>query len=105
MNTDTTMTIKRFALLSTLALSLMSAGCASSAASGSNTAQPEDPPQAVKTTATPAGSKSAQVPRVQECGVVAISSPPKYVCGGKVYTATQLAKIRNDEAKKYQSGQ
>jgi hypothetical protein len=45
------------------------------------------------------------VPRVQDCGIIAISSPPKYVCGGKVYTATQLAKLRNEEAKKYQSGQ
>ncbi len=41
---------------------------------------------------------------VQDCGIVAISSPPKYACGGKVYTAFQLAKIRGEQAQKYQSG-
>jgi hypothetical protein len=104
MNSNTI--LKRFALVSALALGLMSAGCASSTAMSSNAAQPVDPPQAaLKPTAPPAGSQTAQVPRVQDCGIIAISSPPKYVCGGKVYTATQLAKLRNQEAKKYQSGQ
>ncbi len=43
-------------------------------------------------------------PVVQDCGIVAISSPPKYACGAKVYTAFQLAKMRADNAQKYQSG-
>lgn len=101
MNSKTT--LKRFALVSTLALGLMSAGCASSASSSSSAADPADPPAA--TLKTTAKAQTTSAPRVQDCGIIAISSPPKYVCGGKVYTATQLAKIRNDEAKKYQAGQ
>ena len=93
----------RFALISTLALGLTCTGCASSASSSSRAVDPADPPAAaLKTTAS---TQTTAVPRVQDCGVVAISSPPKYVCSGKVYTATQLAKVRNDQAKKYQSGQ
>ena len=33
-------------------------------------------------------------PRVQNCGIVGISSPSKYVCDGKVYTSFELAKLR-----------
>ena len=33
-------------------------------------------------------------PRVENCGVVSISSPSKYVCDGKVYTTFELAKLR-----------
>ena len=101
MNSKTT--LKRFALVSTLALGLVSAGCASSASSSSSATDPADPPAA--TLKTTAKAQTTSVPRVQDCGIIAISSPPKYVCGGKVYTATQLAKSRNDEAKKYQAGQ
>jgi hypothetical protein len=54
--------------------------------------------------AGPANQNASRAPRVQDCGVVAISSPPKYACEGKVYTSMQLAKLRNDEARKYQSG-
>ncbi len=53
---------------------------------------------------TPGGSGAASAPRVQNCGVVAISSPPKYACNGKVYTALELERLRLDEAKKYRSG-
>ena len=49
-----------------------------------------------------AGSK--QIPRVEDCAIVAISSPTKYACNGKVYTSFQLAKLRLDEEKKYASG-
>jgi hypothetical protein len=93
-------TLKQSAMISSLMFCLMAVGC--SASSGARAMDPADPPPAaVKTTAS---AIPAAAPRVQDCGIVAISSPPKYVCGGKVYTATQLAKIRNDEAKKYQSG-
>jgi len=50
-------------------------------------------------------SALAGTPRVEDCGVVSISSPNKYVCGGKVYTAFQLATMREAEKKKYESGQ
>ena len=49
-----------------------------------------------------AGTK--QIPHVQDCAIVAISSPTKYACNGKVYTSFQLAKLRLDEEKKYASG-
>jgi hypothetical protein len=60
-------------------------------------------------TVTPAWTPSqtagtARVPRVEDCAIVAISSPTKYACDGKVYTSFQLAKLRMDEEKKYASG-
>ncbi len=38
-------------------------------------------------------------PLVQNCGVVAISTPARFACNGKTYTSFQLTKIRNDYAK------
>jgi hypothetical protein len=37
---------------------------------------------------------NAEPPRVQDCGIVAITSPSKYACNGKVYTSFELAKLR-----------
>lgn len=53
------------------------------------------------------GCAAQQAPalRVQDCGIVAISSPPKYACNGKVYTAFQLTQMRAEQEKKHQSGQ
>lgn len=47
--------------------------------------------------AAPTGSNSAAAatPRVQDCGIVSISSPSKFVCNGKVYTSFELAKLQN----------
>lgn len=106
---------KRLILISGLAFGLFAAGCAGSAsnsATAQNAADPASPgfkqaalKSADSATQVPASKTvEAPAPRVQDCGIVAISSPPKYVCNGKVYTATQLAKLRADEAKKYQSG-
>ena len=53
---------------------------------------------------SPATTAESGTPHVQKCGVVSISSPSKYVCDGKVYTTFQLAKLRADETKKYESG-
>jgi len=44
------------------------------------------------------------IPRVQDCAIVAISSPSRYACNGKIYTSFQLAKMRIAEEKKYASG-
>jgi hypothetical protein len=33
-------------------------------------------------------------PLVQNCGIVTISSPTRYVCGGKVYTSFELERNR-----------
>jgi hypothetical protein len=38
-------------------------------------------------------------PLVQDCGVVAISTPARYACNGKTYTSFQLTKMRADYAK------
>jgi len=70
------------------------AGCAG-IASGSTPSQ------------TPGGTSQVAalpVPRVQDCGVLQTGTPSRFVCGGKVYTSFQLAKLREDEAKKYASG-
>jgi len=63
----------------------------------------------IQSTVTPAWTPSQtagtkQVPRVEDCAIVAISSPTKYACNGKVYTSFQLAKARMEEEKKYASG-
>jgi hypothetical protein len=63
----------------------------------------------IQSTITPAWTPSQtagtkQVPRVEDCAIVGISSPTKYACNGKVYTSFQLAKLRMDEEKKYASG-
>jgi len=42
------------------------------------------------TMATPAGPP----PLVQNCAIVAISSPSRYACNGKVYTTFELLKLR-----------
>ena len=44
------------------------------------------------------------VPRVQDCAVVQTGSPSRFACNGKVYTSFQLAKLREDEAKRYAAG-
>jgi hypothetical protein len=44
------------------------------------------------------------IPRVQDCGVLQTGTPSRFVCKGKVYTAYELATLREDEAKKYASG-
>ena len=54
------------------------------------------------TTAT--NASPAAVPLVQNCGVLQAGTPSRFVCNGKVYTSFQLAKLREDEAKRYASG-
>ena len=44
------------------------------------------------------------IPRVQDCGVLNTGTPSRFACDGKVYTSFQLAKLREDEAKRYASG-
>lgn len=44
------------------------------------------------------------MPLVQNCAVVNIGSPSKFACNGKVYTTFELAKIREDAAKKAAAG-
>jgi hypothetical protein len=52
------------------------------------------PPQQVSMASTPP-------PIVQNCGIVSIGSPTKYVCNGKVYTSFDLANLREDWAKNH----
>ena len=63
----------------------------------------------IQSTISPAWTPSqmagtSQVPRVEDCAIVGISSPTKYACNGKVYTSYQLAKLRMAEEKKYATG-
>ncbi len=37
---------------------------------------------------------SGPYPRVEDCAQIQQATPTKYVCGGKTYTAVQLADIR-----------
>jgi hypothetical protein len=56
---------------------------------------------------TPVASASGPkpIPRVQDCAVLNTGTPSRFACNGKVYTSYQLAKLREDEARKYASGQ
>jgi hypothetical protein len=80
----------RPARLTAVALTVLAAGCASFGSNG-------PPPAAISSGAKP-------VPMVQNCGVLNTGTPSRFVCDGKVYTSFQLAKLREDEAKKYASG-
>jgi hypothetical protein len=48
-----------------------------------------------------ASGASGPPPRVQNCGIVSIGSPTKYVCNDKVYTSFDLASLREDWAKSH----
>ena len=52
----------------------------------------------------PNPSAQGSLPLVQNCGVIQAGTPSRFVCNGKVYTSFQLAKLREDAAKKYRSG-
>jgi len=68
-------------------------GCAASTAPS---------PQAQKPAAAMTGSASkTPPPLVQNCGIVSIGSPTKYVCDGKVYTSFELHKLGEDWAKSH----
>ena len=41
---------------------------------------------------------SGPAPRVEDCMIMQQATPAKFVCDGKVYTAVQLADIRNGTA-------
>jgi len=43
-------------------------------------------------------------PLVQNCAIVAISSPTRYACNGKVYTSFELKKLREAWEKKMSQG-
>jgi hypothetical protein len=72
------------------------AGCATMTEPASGTSAPQTA-AAPKAAATP-------VPYVENCVEISVGSPSKFVCDGKTYTSFQLAKIREDEARKYASG-
>ena len=79
---------KALALLGAGAIATLTAGCAVATMPASGGWGP--PPNAMVTTAD--GKKIAD-PRVQDCGIVAIGSPTKYACHGKVYTSIQLSEM------------
>jgi hypothetical protein len=55
----------------------------------------------MSSSATPAATAgTAPPPNVQDCIMMNVSSPSKYVCNGKTYTTFQLATIRMKEEKK-----
>ena len=99
-------------LVAGAAVALCASGCASSAGWGpppsaapASVAQAkEGAPRFVQTTGMrfTKKEKAVEVPaniRVQDCGIVAISSPVRYVCAdGKVYTSFELARAREKAA-------
>jgi hypothetical protein len=58
-----------------------------------------------RTTTVASSSAAAPIPRVQDCAVLSTGTPSRFACNGKTYTSYQLAKLREDEAKKLASGQ
>jgi hypothetical protein len=49
----------------------------------------------------PKGTAEQPPPAIQNCALVAISTPSRWACGGKTYTAYQLARARMNWEKKY----
>lgn len=83
-------------LLLSAALAALLSGCSyltGSVASRGNAAQS---PGAI--------AQATPIPRVQNCAVLFTGTPSRFACNGKVYTSYQLAKIREDQAKKYAAG-
>ncbi len=72
--------IRRSLAILSIGFALATAGCAASA-------QPAPAPASTVARTDPR-------PNVQDCGIVTISSPSKYVCNGKVYTAYQLQHLK-----------
>jgi hypothetical protein len=60
-------------------------------------------PSVVEQAGSSVGTVAKSVPRVQDCGVLDAGTPSRFVCSGRVYTSYQLAKLREDEARKYGS--
>lgn len=57
--------------------------------------EPADPPMNSPAGADPAAAKPGDPPpKVENCAVVTISTPPKYACNGKVYTSYELQHLR-----------
>ncbi len=84
------MTVTRTALivnvLAAASLAMLVAGCATSAnAAGPLYSQPKQEQVA---------QKHDPPPKVENCGIVAVGSPMKFACDGKVYTSFQLAHLR-----------
>ena len=77
-------------LAQSIVLAVALAGCASQPIRAARVSEPQ-------AAATP-------IPYVQHCGVLNTGTPSKFVCNGKVYTSFQLAKIREDQARKYAGG-
>ncbi len=92
------------------ALALCVAGCSTAGwgpppAGAAPVSAQEGAPRFVKTTGMRLTKKDegVKVPpniRVQDCGIVAVSSPVRFVCAdGKVYTSFELARAREQHAK------
>ncbi len=64
---------------------------ASAAAAGAAHSAPVAGPATVQARG---GAQADPPPRVQGCANVAVTSPPQFACGGKVYTAFQLTRLR-----------
>jgi len=45
-------------------------------------------------------SSGTPIPRVQDCLSIKQATPSLFVCNGKVYTANELRKLREDQAAK-----
>lgn len=73
---------RRLALAST-ALAMAVCGCSAMPSFGNGAASTQQ--------------ASETPPRVQDCGIVSISSPTRYACNGKVYTSFELVKLRSGE--------
>ena len=61
------------------------------------------PPWARVTKITPS-NMTGPPPRIQDCAIVAISSPSRYACNGVVYSSFELLKLREAWAKKTAQG-
>ncbi len=83
----------RLARLTTIMLAALACGCAAMS--------PAPPAQS----GANAQAAAKPIPRVEDCAVLNTGTPSRFACNGKVYTSYQLAKLREDAAKKKAAGQ
>ncbi len=57
-------------------------------------AQPSQPQPSSASLAPAATSSPTTAPQLQDCTIISLSVPTKYVCNGKVYTSNELRQLR-----------
>jgi len=86
-------------------LGAMAASVVAIAVSGCSTSQGNFPAPSTPAATASTAKAGGPPPKVEDCEIVNVGSPNKYVCNGKVYTTFQLTKQRLAYEAQQNSGQ